>query len=204
LFLDYLHQLPLYAQLRATYETIEGNLLEVTDERVAEAQIEALRLGIARTAPRRVLETGTAKGFFGLLLSQVTTDLTLYTFDGNPRSAAAVELLNDGQDHVRAVFTLGDTKHTLSQLDVDGIGFAWIDGGHDLATASSDIAHAMRLAIPLIAVDDTRTMPETARAVDAALATEPGYRRWEHPFFLHDSRGIAFLVHDRIASASPT
>ena len=57
----------------------------------------------------------------------------------DPRAAAGVTLLNAAQTHLRVVFTLGDTKQTLADFDIAGIGFAWIDGGHDEETALSDM-----------------------------------------------------------------
>ena len=192
--LEHLRAQPLYQRLRDGFDSVEGNLLEVNDDQTATAQVEALRWAIERAAPAEVLETGTDKGYFGYVLSHLTHDVTLHTFDDDPRCEGQVRLLNDGQDRVRVAFTLGDTKETLAAFDRAGIAFAWIDGGHDEATAASDIAHAMRLGIPLIAVDDTLIMPETARAVEAALAAEPRYRRLEHPFAAADSRGIALLA----------
>jgi hypothetical protein len=132
---------------------------------------------------------------FGYLLSHLTQGVTLYTFDDDPRCAAGVELLNAAQTNVRVVLTLGNTQQTLPALEIHGLGFAWIDGGHDEVTARSDIRQAMRLGIPLIAIDDVRTMPEVADAIDCALHTHPEYSRLANPFYAHDARGIIFLRH---------
>jgi predicted O-methyltransferase YrrM len=192
--LEHLRAQPLYRRLRDGFDSVEGNLLEVTDDQTATAQVEALQWAIARAAPRAVLETGTNKGYFGYLLAHITRDVTLHTFDGDPRCERQARILNEGQARVRVRFTLGDTKQTLAAFAEPDIGFAWIDGGHDEATAASDIGHAMRLGVPLIAVDDTLIMGETARAVDSALAAHKGYQRLEHPFAAADSRGIALLA----------
>jgi predicted O-methyltransferase YrrM len=192
--LEHLRAQPLYRRLRDGFDSAEGNLLEVTDDQTATAQVETLRWAIQRAAPRVLLETGTNKGYFGFLLTHITRDVTLHTFDGDPRCAGQIRILNEGQPGVRVRFTLGDTKQTLAAFTEPDIGFAWIDGGHDEATAASDIGHAMRLGVPLIAIDDTLIMSETARAVDAALAANPGYQRLEHPFAAADSRGIALLA----------
>jgi predicted O-methyltransferase YrrM len=193
LFADYLRSQELFRRLAGTYDTVEGNLLERADALTTEAQLEALRYALHQARPRRVLETGTNKSLFGYVLAHLVHDVDLYTFDGDPRCAAGVALLNAGQANVRAHFTLGDTKQTLPAFDAAGLGFAWIDGGHDEATALSDLREAMRLAVPLIAVDDVRTMPEVARAVAAALRANPAYQSLDNPYYQHDSRGIVLL-----------
>ena len=193
LFVNYLRSQELFHRLAGVYETVEGNLLERADDRTTEAQVEAIRYAVHRARPARVLETGSNKSLFGYVLSHVTHDVVLYTFDADPRCATGVELLNAAQTNVKTVFTLGDTKQALAEFHVPEIGFAWIDGGHDAATVASDLFHAMRLAVPLIAVDDTRTMPEVANAVEAALRANRAYRRGSNPFFEDDARGIALL-----------
>jgi len=193
LFVNSLREQALYRQLASTYETVEGNLLERADDRTTAAQIEALRYFIHVARPQRVLETGTGKSMFGYVLSHLVHRVTLYTFDGDHRCAAGVALLNAVQTNVQAVFTLGDTKQTLPTFDVDGIGLAWIDGGNDEATALNDIQQAMRLGIPFIAVDDARTMPEVAAAIDHALQAHPAYVRLANPFYDHDARGMVYL-----------
>jgi predicted O-methyltransferase YrrM len=193
LFADYLRGQELFRRLAGTYDTVEGNLLERADATTTEAQLEALRYALHRASPRRVLETGTNKSLFGYVLAHLIRDVDLYTFDGDPRCAAGVALLNAGQANVRAHFTLGDTKQTLPAFDAAGVDFAWIDGGHDEATAHSDIRQAMRLGVPLMAVDDVRIMPEVARAIAAALRAQPAYQVLDNPYYPHDGRGIVLL-----------
>jgi len=139
LFTAYLRAQPLYTQLSLSYQTLEGNLLERADERTTEAQLEALRWALHLTRPDCILETGTNKSLFAFFLSHVLHHATLYTFDADPRSATGVELVNTAQTRVHAVFTLGDTRQTLADFHTHGIGFAWIDGGHDEPTCRSDI-----------------------------------------------------------------
>ena len=193
LFVEHLRHQPLFQELAASFETIEGNLLERADPWTTEAQIETIRYLVQLTQARRVLETGTNKSLFGYVLSHLTHDACLYTFDGDPRCATGVELLNASQRRVRSVFMLGDTKQTLPAFDVPGIDLAWIDGGHDEATALNDLTQAMRLAIPVVAVDDARTIPDISRAIDAALQANPAYRLHPNPFYEHDRRGIVIL-----------
>lgn len=192
-FVEHLRRQELFLRLAATYETVEGNMLERADARTTAAQVEAIRYALRLARPRAVLETGTNKSLFGYVLSQLARDITLHTFDGDPRAAPGVELLNAGQSRVRSVFTLGDTKETLARLDAEDIGLAWIDGGHDEATAASDLGHAARLGVPLIAADDARTMPEVSRAVERLLAERDDYEPFPNPFYRHDARGIVFL-----------
>jgi predicted O-methyltransferase YrrM len=192
-YVNHLREQELFQQLAGSYDTVEGNLLERADEHTTAAQIEALRYAINLARPQGILETGTGKSMFGYVLSHLTQGVTLYTFDGDPRCVTGVELLNTAQTNVRIVLTLGDTKQTLQALDIQDLDLAWIDGGHDETTALSDIRHTMRLGIPLIALDDTRTTPEVACAIDCALHAHPEYVRLANPFYAHDARGIAFL-----------
>ena len=146
------------------------------------------------------METGTNKSLFGYLLSHLAGGVTLHTFDGDPRAARGVELLNAAQSNVRSVFTLGDTKRTLPRFDARGIDLAWIDGGHDEETAASDLRCAARAGARIVAVDDARTMPEVARALARTL--EENARDYEplvNPFYAHDARGIVFLRRRRSA-----
>jgi predicted O-methyltransferase YrrM len=167
--------------------------LERADPRTTAAQIEAIRLALRLTRPRRVLETGTNKSLFGYVLSQLTRGVTLYTFDGDPRVAHGVEVLNAAQSNVRSIFTLGDTKQTLRDFDAQAIDLAWIDGGHDEATALSDLRQAARLRVPLVAIDDARTMPEVARAIEQVVGESSDYERLVNPYYAHDARGIILL-----------
>lgn len=192
-FVRQLREQELFRLLAATYETVEGTLLEHADERTMLRQTQAIRHAVWLARPRRVLETGTAKALFGYVLSHLVPQATLHTFDGDPRSAAAAELLGEAMPSLQVRFTLGDSKETLAGFEEEGIDLAWVDGGHDHPTALSDLRHAMRLRIPLIAIDDTATMPEVRAAIDDALAEDGAYREMPNPYRDGDARGIAFL-----------
>jgi hypothetical protein len=192
-FVHSLRNEELYSRLAGAYDTVEGNLLERADDLTHAAQIEALRYALNLVRPQRALETGTGKSLFGYALSHLGDEITLYTFDGDPRCLTGVETLNAAQSRVRSIFTLGDTKVTLQALDADGVGLAWIDGGHDEETALNDIGHAMRLRVSLIMVDDAGTMPEVARAVERALQTHTEYQRFDNPFSAFDVRGMVWI-----------
>jgi predicted O-methyltransferase YrrM len=191
-FVRQLREQELFRMLAATYETVEGTLLEHADPDTMLAQVQAIRHAVWLTRPHRILETGTAKCLFGYLLAHLVPQATLYTFDGDPRCAAAVDLLNAAMPTLRTIFTLGDSKRTLADFDVPDLDLAWIDGGHDHETALSDIHHAMRLRVPLIAVDDTRMMPEVSDALRAALEHDRTYAVLANPFLHRDARGISF------------
>lgn len=192
-FVNYLRDQDLYRQLAAAYETVEGTLLERADQRTTAAQIQAVRHAVRATRPDKIVETGTGKSFFGYVLSNLTSGVTLYTFDGDPRCAAGVDLLNSAQDRVKSVFTLGDTIESLPGLDAGAIGLAWIDGGRGETTALSDLEQMMKRRVPLILCDDSRTMPEVAGAIRRALEAEPEYEQVKNPFYDYDTRGITWL-----------
>lgn len=103
-----------------------------------------------------------------------------------------MEILQTSQQEVRVQFTLGDTKSTLREFR-EPVDLAWIDGGHDLDTALSDVNQAMRLGARSILVDDTKSMPEVAVAVRQALDAHPEYQRVKTQLSQFDSRGVAVL-----------
>jgi hypothetical protein len=63
-------------------------------------------------------ETGTNKGMFLYFLSLVCRNVTIHTFDSDPRCRRAVDLVNQAQRNVAAVFHEGDTRQTLRELNV--------------------------------------------------------------------------------------
>lgn len=190
---QYVRETAVYRALAKAFDSPEGNLFERGDEPTMAAQVAAILWAVGHVAARTVLETGTNKGFFGLLLAQVfDRRRTLYTFDCDERAAAAVSLLNLEQDVIRVRFILGDTRETLKDFD-EPIDLAWIDGGHDSKTAHSDITHAMRLGARWILIDDAKQMASVAVAVLSAMADRPDYERVEHPWWGQDARGVAML-----------
>lgn len=192
--LEWLMSDPLYHALASSYETVEGTLFE-QEPRGRWAQLRAIAWAYEQAGrPAHIVETGTAKGFFGYLLSWLVTEPNgahLFTYDGDPRSATAVELLRTSQRTLASTLTLGDSKQTFRVGP--GIGMAWIDGGHDEATAYSDITACLRANTPWVLVDDTQ-MPEVRRAVDQAVGEFPAYREVAHPWQADDARRIAVLA----------
>lgn len=150
---------PLLEALQSDPRT-EGNLLDDSSE-TRRAQLHTMYEYITRLQPRRILETGTNKGYFGYLLTRMLTDFSLLTCDGDERSATAAQLLGP-----RVQFLLGDSYNTLRPV-TDRFDMAWIDGGHAYEPAFSDICNAMRLCIPCIMIDDTNTAP-VLQAIDVS------------------------------------
>lgn len=138
-----------------------------------------------------ILETGTNKGMFIYFLSLVTRGVTIHTFDTDPRSARAVELINRAQKDVVAVFHEGDTRQTLKELNVSP-QLAWIDGGHEADIPLNDLMQCFRLRIPYVAVDDTAYL-SVRGAVQYMLENTP-HKALGNPFAQHDRRK-ALLLH---------
>src|SRR5262245_33654925 len=110
LFLEYARSQSLYKALCDAVASDDGNLLERTDLKTAEAQIEFLRWALEYARPSTIIETGTNKGMFSYFISLVLRNVTIHTFDTERQCAHAVELLNQGQSNVVAVFHHGDTR----------------------------------------------------------------------------------------------
>ena len=191
LFLEYARSTDLYRSLCAVFPSDDGNLLEQTNDRIAAAQTEFLRWALHQADPKVILETGTNKGMFIYFVSLVARGVTIHTFDTDPRSAQAVELINRAQQNVAAVFHEGDTRQTLKELNVSP-QFAWIDGGHEADIPLNDLMQCFRLRIPYVAVDDT-AYPTVHGAVQYMLENTP-YEALGNPFAHHDRRK-ALLLH---------
>lgn len=195
LFLEWVRSRPEFERLRAARQIPEGTLLERHgNDVIQEAQVEGLRWALGRSRSSRVIEIGTAKGYFGFLLHLVWGDRAdLTTLDLDLEAAKSVDVL---MSFMRVAWVLGDSRETLPGLlgrDWD-FGFAWIDGGHAYEIALADILACMRARIPILAIDDFVWAPGIRKAIDEALAAHPAYVRVSHPFLEQDSeRGIAVL-----------
>ncbi len=166
-----LRDLPLYSALIASVRSSEGNTLEGDDERAALRLGTIIRmLDIAK--PSSVIETGTNKGLFGFILHALHPGASLCTFDTDPESANAADLLREAGLNI--TFTLGDTRNTFSAWQGTA-DFAWIDGGHWGGVCASDIRNAMRLSVPVILADDM-DIDEVRRDVADIMTTPNGYR----------------------------
>ena len=141
IFLDYIRGTEIYKALCPVHDSNEGNTLEIIDPATAEAQIEFHRWALAKVRGEwngvnsflEVLEVGTNKGMFGLLLWHIDPHARLTTMDVNPDAKQAVEFLREfGLD---ARFYLGSSIDVLPELLKKRLLFdyAWIDGDHEKA-----------------------------------------------------------------------
>lgn len=148
-----------YRMLISCDNRTEGNILENTDTATMRNQVNGLKWFLKQARPDVVLETGTNKGLFGLLVSELTNARKLYTFDIDARSSKTAKILSENTD-LDVSFILGNSKTTLSSFSPnESIQFAWIDGGHSYDVCLSDLNNCSRLNIKYIAVDDTSSQP---------------------------------------------
>jgi predicted O-methyltransferase YrrM len=188
---------PLLEALREDLRT-EGNLFDAAfreknmlEDRDTLSQLNTMYDYITQLQPRRILETGTNKGYFGYLLSLLLTDFELVTCDGDERSARAAELLGP-----RVRFVHGDSRLTLPQIN-EQFDMAWIDGGHNYEVALSDIKNAMRLDIPCIMIDDM-FMPHLVKSEVRTAVEDSGLAETHHivePYtYAHDHRQMVVAL----------
>ena len=174
------------------HDSDEGNTLEIVDDTTAEAQAEFHRWALAMVMAEaqygiHVLEVGTNKGMFGLLLMNINPSVTLYTIDINPQAKQAAEILEEFD--LLTIFYCGDSAVLLKELKVSSapaFHYAWVDGHHGEDEALSDLMGCDRLRIPWVAVDDT-AYETVAAAIERWLAAAP-YVEVPNPFLDHDSR----------------
>lgn len=200
LFLQSLINDPTYHALCAVQGlgTEEGNLLERTEGRTAESQIEVIRWAIWRAgmAPSVVAETGTNRAMFGFLLSRIAPmPCVLHTCDPEEASGRCVATLNAMQNRVRGIFHPGTSRDVLPTIASMCPDIAWIDGDHSELGALSDLVTLAEAATPLLMVDDAIGIPDVGRAVARFLAAAPYVQEYPpHPLASGDTRGIAILV----------
>ncbi len=190
LFLDHARSTDLYKALCGVLASDDGNLLERTDIKTAEAQTEFLRWALHVAGPQTIIEIGTNKGMFIYFVSLVARGVTIHTFDSDPRSAQAVELINKAQQNVVAVFHEGDSRETLREATI-AAQFAWMDGGHQDDIPMSDLMGCYRLRVPFVAVDDM-AFPAVRSAVEYMQQQTP-YRVFGNPFMRFDRRQAVLL-----------
>jgi predicted O-methyltransferase YrrM len=187
LFLEYLRNQPIYRELQAVHHTNEGNLLEITDTRTAEAQIEFIRWATQYSGAHTYLEIGHNKGYFGYLLSQIVVYPKLTAIDINPDSRKAADILNR-YDKIDVTFIEGSSIDVLPTLNRWVYDFIWLDGNHNYEFALEDLRNATVLQIPWIAIDDTN-MGSVQKAIeDWQRETNIAYHEITNPFIGYDSR----------------
>ena len=190
LFLEYARSTDLYKALCGVLNSDDGNLLERTDIKTAEAQTEFLRWALNVARPQTIIETGTNKGMFIYFVSLVVRGVTIHTFDSDPRAAQAVELINKGQQNVVAVFHEGDTRESLRETNI-AAEFGWLDGGHEGDIPLSDLMQCYRMRVPYVAVDDM-AYPAVRSAVEYLQQHTP-YKIHGNPFVRYDRRQAMLL-----------
>lgn len=189
LFLDYLRNQPIYHQLTQVHNTNEGNLLEITDQRTAEAQIEFMRWAIRQVKGSNFLEIGTNKGLWGFLLSHIRNIAYLTTVDVNPDSERAAEILKASTLN-QVLFINGSSIEVLPTLTPGDYDFLWLDGNHNYDYTLQDLRNAVDLRIPFIAIDDTN-MGSVQQAINDWLqTTQIVYHEVVNPFIQYDSRKV--------------
>lgn len=190
---------PLYTALVSSHAAPDGNLLQYSDNATAAAQCATIAWAIEQYAPRprAVVETGTNKALFGLLLTHVLPvdhRWSLHTIDINPEAARAVAALNAACRGVDAHFYAGDSRAALPRvLREVAPDLAWVDGDHSAEGCLADLRALDAARVPLILVDDATLLPEVAQALYTFLA-EAHYAAAHSPHAAADSRGIAVLV----------
>jgi len=189
---------PRYARMCAAHTSNEGNLLEYTEQPIAEAQAATIGWALATYCPlpRRVVETGTNKALFGLLLAHMLPPDHAWSYrtcDINPDAARAVAVLHGGP--IDARFVWGPSAIALPELLAEGVpDLAWVDGDHSMPGCLTDL-HLLNMAgCPLILVDDAYGEAGVANALRTFIDNGAPYVWRASPFAAADSRGIAVLT----------
>lgn len=116
---------PLYDELRAfTYETMSSPHMQV-----GRVQGTLLKLLVAMTGARRVLEIGTFTGYSALCMAEaLPDDGELWTCDNDPKAIDAAQAFFDRSPWGRKITTkLGDALATVRGLDGTPFDFAFVD-----------------------------------------------------------------------------
>ena len=175
----------------------EGNLLLVTDEDTASIQTEFLKKYLTEINPELVIETGTNACCFPGFVKDFLPEVEVITFGRDDWSRPCVEAVNKfyGEDYI--TFIEGDSTVTMP-LYVDQFEdhknkntAAWMDGGHTLPVAYSDLVHLYKYGVEHIFVDDINPRWPWQTLV-------PLYRfTVDFPYEIvdmsRDKRGIAYL-----------
>ena len=175
----------------------EGNLLLVTDEATGPIQTEFLQKYLTDINPELIIETGTNFCCFPGFVKTFLPDVKVITFGRDDFSGPCVDAVNEyfGEDYI--TFIKGDSTQTMP-LYVDQFESqkekntaAWMDGGHTLPVAYSDLVHLFKYGVDHIFVDDINPKWPWQTII-------PLYRFVvDYPYEIvdmsRDSRGIAYL-----------
>lgn len=177
-----------FNRLTAAHTINEGTLLERQDDPEILAQIRTIAWAYqVAGSPVEVLEIGTAKGFFAMVLNSLNPKAELTTCDLNPKSSGPAAIMSEKM--VVRFFNMKSAEFWRCLPIASQPGFAWIDGGHDYNTAKMDTSEAMNIGIGMILVDDF-DMVQVRQAVMDCVG-DSSYELIESPF--KPKRQIAIL-----------
>jgi predicted O-methyltransferase YrrM len=191
MLLDKIRSHKAYELLRGVHNSDEGNILEITDERTAEAQIEFMRWVMAEMYPRNILEIGFNKGMFGLLLHFIRPHSYLTAIDINPKAASAANILNQ-YTTTDVDFMCGSSQEIVPNLQ-SLYDLVWIDGEHSYFGAYTDLCNVSENSARVILLDDTN-MPSVYNAYNDWLNTTVEYREIVNPYIDYDARKARIFV----------
>lgn len=168
-----------------------------------EPQVHFLASVISRSDPDLVIEVGTGKSLFGLVLSEyLTTPAKLITFDDNPYSATAVGILNRNQDLVDGYFHDGDSyyiyprraRHIQKLMRSEPSAMAIVEDADDRAKLKGALEQTAKLHISPIFVNDYYRSKDVKFTVGWFAKTYK-YKIKENPYE-GDNRGIILLTNN--------
>jgi predicted O-methyltransferase YrrM len=138
--------------------------------------------------PRSLIEIGTHRANFCYLAKIALPECKITTFGIDPKSAQAVEAVNEkiGTRDIEVV--LGNSLETVP-LHEGKFDMAWVDGGHDFNTALQDLENCAKKVIPFIMVDDIR-MPDVQRALVEFMRI---FSEYKIVWMSSDARGTVVL-----------
>jgi hypothetical protein len=154
----------------------EGSSLHFPAEALQEEeeQVRFKKQCLEKYKPNYILETGTNKAEFCYLAKLFLPSCKIITFDIQQWSGKCVELVNEHFGNEDVTFIQGNTHETFGKFSRGTeIGFAHVDGGHDYATAYSDLQNCDRLNIPYVLVDDYRGIGTVTNAVNTFCEMYP-------------------------------
>lgn len=141
-------------KLKKINNSNEGSLFN-NDFLQIEMQLKFIFNVFESVKPKRIIETGTHKGFFSYIASQYEGVESIDTFDISDFSIIAVYLINELNGDKRITFHHGDSTDKLSKFFPEyNIDFAFVDGGHDYMTCLVDLINCAHLQVKNILVDD--------------------------------------------------
>lgn len=207
---DTIRSSDLFARLQQARQVQHGTLLECwpPNDALQESiryRVDSLAWALSHAQDgmrdddvRHLIETGTAKGYFALLVQHVVrAPWRLVTCDVSPAVVESVSVLHGSEMPVD--FVLGDSLVVLPEQLRERNGtvwtFAWVDGCHDYQHALGDISAVLSCDHPprWVAVDDA-VERDVALATNEALVRFPAYELTQGPWENHDHCRMKFLT----------